>query len=169
MSPEFRPPDPTPDDPMPDGALHAAGFGQRAIARCIDMVVLMLLVTGAFAGFTERDANDEVTFDVPWWWILLVLVGVLTFELVPVRLRGQTPGKILTRIRVVDARTGRDPSWRQSFIRWLIPMVVLLTLAPVVGTVVFPLLAVIYGTALLDRGGRSSLDKLAGTRVVQAR
>lgn len=146
----------------------AAGLGQRAIARCVDTVVLMLLITGAFAGFTERDADDNVTFDVPWWWIVLVLVGVLTYELVPVRLRGQTPGKILTRIRVIDASTGGAPSWRQAFIRWIIPMVVLLTLAPVAGMIVFPLLAVLYGTALLDRGGRSSLDKLAGTRVVQA-
>jgi uncharacterized RDD family membrane protein YckC len=149
--------------------LVPAGFGQRAIARCVDIVVLMFLVTGAFAGFTERDAADDIVFDVPWWWIGLVLIGVLSFEVVPVAVRGQTPGKIVTRIRVVRVADGANPTWTQAVLRWIIPVLVLIVLAPFLSTLVFPLLAIVYGTALLDRGGRSVLDKLAGTRVVQAR
>ncbi len=165
--------DPSPTGP--DGSdpatpvLVPAGLGQRAIARCLDMVVLLLLVVGAFAGFSERDASDQVTFDPPWWWVLLVLVGVVSYEVVPVVVRGQTPGKILTRTRVARASDGGNPTWLQSVLRWIIPVLVLLVLAPVLETLVFPLLAIVYGTALLDRGGRSVLDKLAGTRVVQAR
>lgn len=158
-----------PAEPAPPTAPPAAGLGQRAIARCIDMVVLLLLITGAFAGFTERDANDDITFDVPPWWIALVLIGVLSYEIVPVVVRGQTPGKILTRIRVARASDGANPTWTQSARRWIIPVLILLVLSPFLGTLVFPVLAVVYGTALLDRGGRSVLDKVAGTRVVQAR
>ncbi len=165
--------DPVPTDPSADGpgarVLVPAGLGQRAIARCVDMVVLLLLVVGAFAGFNERDANDQVTFDPPWWWVLLVIVGMVSYEVVPVVVRGQTPGKILTRTRVVRAADGAPPTWMQSVLRWSIPVLVLLLLAPFLETLVFPLLAVLYGTALLDRGGRSVLDKLAGTRVVQSR
>jgi uncharacterized RDD family membrane protein YckC len=156
-------PEPTGPAPVP------AGLGQRAIARCIDMVVLLLLITGAFAGFAERDANDQVTFDVPPWWIALVLVGVLSYEIVPVVVRGQTPGKILTRIRVAQVSGGGNPTWTQSARRWIVPVLILLALSPLLETLVFPLLAIVYGTALLDRGGRSLLDKLAGTRVVQTR
>ncbi len=164
------PPEPDPSPRVPSaGALTAASLAQRAIARCVDMVVLMLLVTGAFAGFTERDANDDITFDVPWWWVVLVLVGVLSYEIVPVHVRGQTPGKILTRIRVARLADGRNPTWLESTARWIVPVVVLLGFAPVLGTLVFPILAIVYGTAMLDRGGRGVLDKLARTRVVQAR
>ena len=115
-----------------------ATLGQRAIARCLDFVVLLLLLAGSFAGFTDKGADGTTTFDVPWWWVVLVLVAMLAFEVVPVHVRGQTPGKILG-------------------------------MSPILSLAVLPVLAVIYGTALLDRGGRSVLDKLAGTRVVQAR
>jgi len=145
-----------------------ATFGQRAIARCVDMVVLFLLSAGAIAGFVEEQADGTTTFDAPWWWVVLVFVGVLAYETVPVRVRGQTPGKIITHIRIVTVDTGDNPSWRQAFARWVVPAMLLL-LSAVLGPIVLPVLAVVYGTALLDREGRSVLDKLAGTRVVQAR
>ena len=141
---------------------------QRAIARCVDMVVLLLLIVGALARFVVEDADGR-TPDVVWWWVALVVVGVVAYEIVPVHLRGQTPGKILTHIRVVNADTGENPSWRRAFVRWIVPVVIMLGLLPVLKAVVFPLLAVLYGTALLDRGNRSLLDKLANTRVVQAK
>ena len=141
--------------------MPAASFTQRAIARCVDFALLFLLLAGAFAGFTGSNANNP-----PWWWAALVLVAVVSFEVVPVHLRGQTPGKILTRIRVVNADDSL-PTWRQAFIRWGVPLALFLALSPFVRYVAIPVLAVVYGTALLDRGGRSVLDKLAGTRVVQ--
>ncbi len=145
-----------------------ATLGQRAIARCLDFVVLLLLLAGSFAGFTNKDADGTTSFDVPWWWVVLVLVAVLSFEVVPVHVRGQTPGKILTKIRVVSAATGKSPSWGQALARWIVPVAILLGLSPILSLAVLPVLAVVYGTALLDRGGRSVLDKLSGTRVVQA-
>lgn len=132
------------------------------------MVVLLLLIVGALARFVVED-SDGRTPDVVWWWVALVVVGVVAYEIVPVHLRGQTPGKILTHIRVVNADTGENPSWRRAFVRWIVPVVIMLGLLPVLKAVVFPLLAVLYGTALLDRGNRSLLDKLANTRVVQAK
>jgi uncharacterized RDD family membrane protein YckC len=149
-------------------SVQAATFGQRAIARLIDLVVLLLLLAGAFAGFASKDGDGTTSFDVQWWYVALVFIGIVTYEVVPVHVRGQTPGKILTRIRIVSLETGATPTWVQSITRWIIPVAILLGLTPFVSFVVFPLLAVVYGTALLDRGGRNVLDKLAGTRVVQA-
>lgn len=147
-----------------------ASLGQRAIARCVDTVVLLLLTVGSLAGFAGKDAAGTTTFDAPpWWWLVLVFVGVISFEVVPVHVRGQTPGKILTRIRVVSIDTGANPSWRQAFVRWILPAAILLGLSPFVGLVVLPILAVFYGTALLDHGGRNLPDKLARTRVMQSR
>ena len=148
-----------------------ATFRQRAIARCIDTVVLFLLTAGALAGFVEENDAGENVVQPPVWWILVLVVAVLTYEVVPVHARGQTPGKILTRIRVVrvdDPTT--TPSWASAWFRWIGPAVLLAgsSVLGSAGPVVLPVLAVLYGSALLDRGGRSWIDKLAGTRVVQA-
>jgi uncharacterized RDD family membrane protein YckC len=149
--------------------LPAASLRQRAIARCVDIGLLLMLISGALAGSTETDADGNTTFSAPWWWIALVLIGALSYDTVPVHVRGQTPGKILTRIRVVSIDTGANPSWRASFSRWVLPVAILLGLPPLVGYVVLPILALLYATAVIDPNGRSVLDKLAGTRVVQAR
>jgi uncharacterized RDD family membrane protein YckC len=146
--------------------VQPATLGQRAIARLIDLVVLLLLLAGALAGSTTESSDGTTSFDAKWWYVALVFVGIVTYEVVPVHLRGQTPGKILTRIRIVSVDTGANPTWVQAITRWIIPVVILVGLTPFVNYIVFPLLAVVYGTALLDRGGRNVLDKLAGTRVV---
>ena len=145
-----------------------ASLGQRAIARCIDIVVLFLLSAGALAGFVEEDASGERTVSPPAWWLVVLVLAVLAYEIVPVHARGQTPGKILTRIRVVrHDDPDATPSWQASWVRWIVPALLLL-LAAAIGPLVLPLLAIVYGSAMLDRDGRSWLDKLAGTRVVQA-
>lgn len=144
-----------------------ASFGQRAIARCIDLAILFFLCIGALSRYAgDDDAGRPKDVPVAWW--ILLAVAVLAYEVVPVRTRGQTPGKILTRIRVVPVDAPESsPTWRSSVLRWL-PSELLLASAAAIGALVLPLLAIVYGSAMLDRDGRSWLDKLAGTRVVQA-
>ena len=145
-----------------------ATFRQRAIARCVDIGVLFLLTVGALAGFVEEQPNGESTVSPPEWWVVLLIVAALAYEIVPVHTRGQTPGKMFMRIRVVPVGDESAlPGWGASWLRWIIPALMLVVSAAI-GPIVLPLLAVVYGSALLDRGGRSWLDKLAGTRVVQA-
>ncbi|HEX7094409.1 MAG TPA: RDD family protein [Acidimicrobiales bacterium] len=144
--------------------LVPASLTQRAIGRAIDLAVLVLLMGLAFMPFSE---GDEV--DVPPLFLAAVLLAVLAYEVVPVRLTGQTPGKVIARTRVVDARDGALPSVRASLIRWGVVCAVWVALSmlglPQLAIVV---LAALYLSALADPSGRNVLDKAAGTRVVRS-
>lgn len=141
----------------------AAAFTQRAIARAIDFAMLTLLMGFALMPFTD---NDE--FDVPPAFLGAVVFGVLAYEIVPVHLRGQTLGKMLTRTRIVSV-DGGPVSLRSSFIRWGTVCMVWIVLS-ILGFAPLAIVAMaaLYLSALADPGGRNVLDKLAGTRVVRA-
>ena len=85
----------------------------------------------------------------------------------PTARTGQTLGKRLTHIMVVDADTGDLPSWRRASLRYLVPIVVVIGFP--VGTL-GPMIALLFGIswALIDtRIGL--MDRLGHTRVVVAR
>jgi uncharacterized RDD family membrane protein YckC len=97
------------------------------------------------------------------FWSAVVLVAFMAlYEVAFVAWRGQTPGKMITRIRVVKARTGGRVGVLRSLAR-LVPLMMIVI--PVVGYVGA---AVAYGWAILDEEGRGWHDRLAGTRVVAA-
>lgn len=56
--------------------------------------------------------------------LLLVVALVLLYEPILVSRRGATIGHAMSRIQVVDARTGRWPSFGRAFARFLIKMIV---------------------------------------------
>ncbi|GAA3054140.1 hypothetical protein GCM10020229_77280 [Kitasatospora albolonga] len=87
----------------------------------------------------------------------VVLLAALLYEVLPVARTGQTFGKRLAGIRVVDAeRPGAAPSFGRSALRWVVRQAALLS--------VFGLLA-----PVLDRKGRRAWqDRAAGTRVVRS-
>lgn len=141
-----------------------ASFTQRAIGRAIDLAILSLLFALATNPFVE---GDEI--DAPPLLIGAIVFGMLAYEIIPVHLGGQTPGKVIARTRVVRASDGDRPTLRESFIRWGIVCAawVLLTLAGIPALTVVAL-ALLFLSALADPGGRSVLDKAAGTRVVRS-
>jgi uncharacterized RDD family membrane protein YckC len=140
-----------------------ASFTQRAIGRAIDFAILTLLIGFALMPFTD---NDEL--DVPPLFLSAVILGVLAYEIVPVHLRGQTIGKVVTRTRVVSVN-GDSVRLQSSVARWGIVCVVWIALS-VVGFAPLAIVAMaaLYLSALADPAGRSVLDKIAGTRVVRA-
>ena len=141
----------------------AASFTQRAIGRAIDFGILTLLIGFSLMPFTD---NDEL--DVPPLFLSAVILGVLAYEIVPVHLRGQTVGKIVTRTRVVNL-DGGPVSLQSSVARWGIVCVVWVGLS-VAGfaPLAIVVMAGLYLSALADTSGRSVLDKVASTRVVRA-
>ena len=112
------PPPPGPashsDQAMPDSAtlgtgesVELASPGLRLGARVIDIVIgILIFVVVAFV-----EAR-----------VLPLLAGA-AYEIVFVALKGQTPGKMLTSIKVVRADNGDLPGWGPAAGRWIIPTV----------------------------------------------
>jgi uncharacterized RDD family membrane protein YckC len=140
---------------------------RRLTARVVDLV--LEVIAGGLLGILWIDwAVDESDTD---WGIIGLVVGftvvmvlfVSLYEVAFVAWRGQTPGKMLTGIRVVRA----DTDGRAGVLRAAARLLPLLTVViPVVGYI---LAAVAYGWVLVDGEGRGWHDRLAGTRVVAVR
>jgi uncharacterized RDD family membrane protein YckC len=133
---------------------------RRITARLID-AVLELGVAGFLAiGWIHWLAGDD-------WGVLglmavaglIVVVVVGAYEIGFVAWRGQTPGKMATRIRVVT-RTGGRVGWGRAALR-LAPLVVVVV--PGIGYVIA---VAVYGWFMVDADGRGLHDRLAGTVVV---
>ena len=78
--------------------------------------------------------------------------------------KGQSPGKQLLRMRVVDARTGDDVTWGRMFVRELVLEIVLFSL---VSMLTLGVLGII-GTALIFAGEwrQTGWDRMTKTVVV---
>ncbi|MFI5533493.1 RDD family protein [Kitasatospora sp. NPDC051853] len=160
-----------------------AGLGRRLTARLVDSLVLVLVAVAAgvpmgrsvSVHLSEKlddahrasEANSGVQVQV---WLVdgtvlgragvllgLVLLAGLLYEVLPVARTGQTFGKRLAGIKVVDAdRPGASPSFGRSVLRWVVRQAALLS--------VFGMLAPVR-----DRKGRRAWqDRAAGTRVVRS-
>ena len=135
--------------------LFPAGLGIRFIALIVDFMIVMLVnamvyvILSALLPFgLGMGAVTAVTFVIQWAYHVW-------FE---VRRQGQTPGKALCRLRVVDRR-GLPITFQQSFVR---NMLRALDFAPA-----------FYGVgglvSLLDRSNRRVGDIVADTLVIHER
>ena len=146
--------------------MHAAPRGRRVTARVVDLILEMGI--GGFIAIVWIDwAVDEsgTEWDVLGlvFWSTVILVGFVTlYEVAFVAWRGQTPGKMLMHIRVVNAKTGGRVGVMRAAAR-LLPLAT--ALIPFLGYFVA---AIAYGWALLDEQGRGWHDRLAGTLVAAA-
>ena len=115
--------EPSPPPPGPSGPVGApaAGFaalgtgetvklatpGSRLGARIIDIIIY--LVIGFIAGLIEP-------------YVVPIVLGA-AYEIFFVTLKGQTPGKMATSIKIVRADNGGLPTWGVAAGRWLIPAI----------------------------------------------
>lgn len=133
--------------------LTAAGFGRRFAAFLIDLL-LIGGVTGALSMFT-RLLPEAVSVIITATAGFLITWGYhVYFE---VAKGGQSPGKRLLSLRVVDAR-GLPIDLRQSLVRNVVRALDMI-----------PLGGVGVATCLLDRHRRRMGDLAAGTLVVEER
>ncbi|WP_344586726.1 RDD family protein, partial [Kitasatospora paracochleata] len=158
-----------------------AGLGRRLVARAVDTAVFAVvavaagvpLLGSALAHVQEKveraqEAARLAGRHTQVWLVdsvtlgkfgallgVLVLLGVV-YEILPTSRTGQTFGKRLARIKVVDAAGSRPPRVGRSVARWLVRQVgVLLVLGLL--------------SPLLDRRTRRAWhDRAARTRVVRA-
>ena len=169
-----------------------AGRGERLAAWLIDaalyaVVVIVSLViaiiaifafgiVGAFSIAGDGFENFGDFFDAEFL-VALVLIGILllsTFlglfitQMVLLAKRGQTIGKILMKIRVVDATTGEHPGWvRLVLLRTILNSLIhsVLSAIPFVGEM-FAFAYFLTDSLFIFRDDRRTIhDLIAGTRV----
>ena len=158
--------------------VELAGAGSRLGARIIDGIILavvtiILLVAGllALVGVDIEDTESveegvEEGAAVFFGAVLAAAAIGLLYEVVLIATRGQTLGKMATRIRVVRADNGLIPGWGKSFGRWLVPAAfgILGSYIPFVGLVAL----LVYASILWGKNRQGWHDKAAGTLVIKA-
>ena len=175
-----------------------AGFGIRLLAHLIDSALWTFLMSLLMLGFfgneimaavkkaAEEAAGGEVNlapdFFQPPFWFRLVFNYILPVALLVLlwRWKSATPGKMLLKLKVVDAETGGPLTVMQCVLRTIgylppmIPLTLFLT-APIVpqpllfigvGIFTCPLLWAFISIASHPRK-RGWHDKMAGSMVVE--
>jgi uncharacterized RDD family membrane protein YckC len=158
--PGDQPPGWSPPPPQPSGpaaGLEYGGFGVRVLAFLLDGIVIGVIasalgpLTGAGTIVEAGPNNIQINYGSG---ALSSLVGLLYF-IGFWSLRGQTPGMIPLRLRVVRAADGMRPDWVASLLRYV---GLILGFAAI-------LLGVIW--VAFDSRRQGWHDKLAGTFVVR--
>ena len=95
----------------------------------------------------------------------LSIVAVwMVYEVAMVAFKGQTFGKMFTRIKVIQADNNESPKWTYSLVRWASPAVcVVLAIWVAIGLV---LTWLIYLSAVWNKNQQGWHDKAAKTFVV---
>ena len=90
---------------------------------------------------------------------------MVLYDIIMVAMRGQTLGKMMARIRVVNAANGTLPGWSRSCLRVAVPFVPI-----VVGAFVWYvglLSLLVYASLLWDKRRQGWHDKSSGTVVIK--
>ncbi len=174
--PENQPVNPyaptTTGDQDPFASVQLATRGTRLAAAMIDGVLMLIFVLPLqiFSGFTTRVIEGDVTIleqvvmSFAGWVVFLVLFGYTLAT------RGQTIGKLLLGIRIVDAETGQLMSFGRVYglrYLWSLPLVAIAIFIP--GTVDDNLIniAMLVDSLMIFRSDRRCLhDLIAGSKVV---
>lgn len=141
------------------GVMEWAGMGARIGAKILDTIILYAVNTGTnvalFGALAFAPSTDPKTMIATTGVMtLLNLIVHFTYNAVFLHWRGQTPGKIAMKIKVVTPE-GHSLSWGKSIGRPLAEMLSGCTL--LIG----------YLMAFWDPEKRTLHDRLAGTRVIK--
>lgn len=143
------------------GTVKVATIGQRALARIVDAVVIGVVYAiiaalgfGALFGGTDVDpVTGEVTgtsgFGVAAFFGAYALIGIIgiAYEVVMIAVKGQTVGKMVMGVKVVQQANGQVAGWGPSFIRYIIPVLASAVTCGLGGLLV-------YLSPLFDKSGR---------------
>ena len=132
-----------------------AGFWIRAGAALIDTVIIMIIILPILSAVYGPAYWFDDSFVKGFWDFvfsyLLPAVGVILFWVY----KSATPGKIATKLTIVDAKTGTKPTTGQFVIRYLGYYVAMLPI----------FLGIIW--VGIDQRKQGWHDKLAGTVVLR--
>ena len=138
----------------------------------VTMVAVIIGIAIAGVGL-----SDFTNFDLGFFLGALAVVIILTLlaflvifivQMVLLATRGQTIGKIIMKIRIVDAQTGEHPGWaRLILLRTLVNALIqgALNAVPVIGQGLGGLYFIIDSLFIFRADHRTIHDFIAGTRV----
>jgi hypothetical protein len=138
--------------------LELPTLGRRVVATIIDALTFLALAVGG--GVPLGAATGSVI--VVLIWVELMAVGVY---IVPTIRTGQTLGKRMTYLMTVERASGDLLTWRETVIRYIVPMAAIPILPPIGA-----FLALYFGLSyMMGRDQVSLADRLAKSIVVIAR
>jgi uncharacterized RDD family membrane protein YckC len=142
---------------------EAAPLGRRLAAVAIDVLTMGAVFLGV-TSLVVSVASDSVAAIILLVTVLFVIFNA--YFVFPTTRTGQTLGKRLTHIMVVDADTGELPTWRRATLRYVVPIVLVIGLPGSLGLMA----ALLFGISWVLIDTRIGLmDRLGHTRVVIAR
>ena len=162
--------------PAEEPATELASPWERLVAWIIDgLIYFAVIVVAVFIGIAIAGVglSDLIDFDLEFFLgalaivIVLVLLAFLAIFIVQIVLlvtRGQTIGKIIMKIRIVDAVTGQHPGWaRLILLRTIVNSVIIsfLNILPGAGGAYF----LVDSLFIFRADHRTIHDLIAGTRV----
>ena len=132
-----------------------AGFWIRTAAAIIDTVLMIIIIAPVLTGIYGKeywlsDSLIQGSWDVLFSYILPAIAVVIFWAY-----KSATPGKMLTKLTIVDAKTGGKPSTGQFIGRYLGYYVSIIPL----------FLGIIW--VGIDKRKQGWHDKLAGTVVIR--
>ena len=164
----YRGPD-APVASLPPGDDALAGRGVRLGAALIDGVLMMLIVLPAMyaSGYfgqvmAAAQRGEQMSIGSTLMWAAFGFLAFVVVQGVPLNATGQTWGKRLTGIRIVDLAGNKPPLGRLLGVRYL-PLQ-MLSNVPLIG----PPLAFVNVLLIFRSDRRCGHDLIAGTRVVRA-
>jgi uncharacterized RDD family membrane protein YckC/DnaJ-domain-containing protein 1 len=150
-------------EPVGVPGAEAAPVGRRLAAVGIDVLTMGVVYVGvtSLVAAADTDAVGVIIALVTGLFVAFNLYFVL-----PTARTGQTLGKRLVHVMVVDAETGDLPTWRRASLRYIVPIVLVIGLPGSLGLMI----ALLFGISWLLIDTRIGLmDRLGQTRVVLAR
>lgn len=160
--PSAAPPvSPQPADQSPAGVgVVYAGFGVRFLAGLVDGIIIGLIsgVLGLLAGIAGTVSGSETVSLFASGFVQL-FAGIISFAYYVyfIGSRGQTPGKMALKIKVVKVDTQQAPGYLNAFLR------------EVVGKILSAIILLLgYFWMLWDEKKQTWHDKIANTIVIKA-
>jgi uncharacterized RDD family membrane protein YckC len=151
----------------PAGRPVLADPGRRIVARLLDGLIVGVVIMIPIIIWVARAGTDSDDLQNPPWWVSLLGIGVLVYEVVFVALRGATPGKMAMGIAVVRQDGTSPPGWRTACLRYVLALVGVIP--GIGGLASIVLLIVSFVFLFTDDRRRTIEDRIASTYVVDTR
>jgi len=151
---------------LPGTSTELAGRGHRLLANLLDVVISVALGAGAIQllhWLLPIEQLSRVDWETSIWGLAVYFGCFILINAYPLKSRGQTIGKILLGIRIVDAKTGKLPGLLRILVRRESLQLILPYIHEVVGILYF----FVDACFIFHPDRRCVHDYIAGTKVVK--